>query len=170
MKHIMGLNTKSKLTEVKDEDIQPNAVDLRVDKIFIIYPHTFTITNNTKSHRGTVELKPNEEGFWTLQEGSYEIVMENIIHVGENEAGWVITRSTLIRNGVFITGGLYDSGYNGVMAAVLNVTCGPMTIQRGTRVGQFLLFDAQALHKYKGDYGLDSEHDKKYTGEVKNDS
>jgi dUTP pyrophosphatase len=163
MKHIMGPNSHSKLTNVQDDDIQPNAVDLRLDKIFWIEPKPFTISEEEKKHRGSVEYIPSSDGWFTLPTGTYEIVMENIIEVGEDEAGWVITRSTLNRNGVFITSGLYDSGYHGVMAGALHVTSGPMQIKRGTRVGQFLLFKAEALKKYEGSYGLTSEHDKKYT-------
>lgn len=81
--------------------------------------------------------------------------MENIVHVGEGEAGWVITRSTLGRNGLFIVSGLYDSGYSGSMAAVLHVTCGRALIKKGTRIGQYLNFDAESLSSYDGDYGLD---------------
>jgi deoxycytidine triphosphate deaminase len=88
--------------------------------------------------------------------------MENKITVGDGEAGWVITRSTLNRNGVFLTSGLYDSGYSGVMAGVMHVTIGPMRIERGTRIGQYLSFEAQSLHKYNGDYGDGKQHDQKY--------
>ena len=88
--------------------------------------------------------------------------MENKINVGSNEAGWVITRSTLNRNGLYLTSGLYDSGYSGVMAGVLHVTIGPAKIRKGTRIGQYLSFDAESLSNYDGSYGLNSEHDKKY--------
>jgi len=115
-----------------------------------------------KSHRGSEEIATDSEGYWRLEPGTYEIVMENIIEVGQDEAGWVITRSTLNRNGVFITSGLYDSGYHGVMAGAMHVTTGPAVIKRGTRVGQFLLFKSQSLSMYNGDYGLNKEHDKKY--------
>ena len=74
----------------------------------------------------------------------------------------MITRSTLNRNGVFITSGLYDSGYNGVVAGVLHVNVGPMKVKVGTRVAQFLLFKAEALHAYNGDYGNGKSHDEKY--------
>ena len=166
MKHIMSTMSESSLTNVVDGDSQPNAVDLRLDKIFEIHNSPFTISEEEKKHRGSVEIQPNQEGWFYLMPGTYEIVMENIINVGPNEAGWVITRSTLNRNGVFITSGLYDSGYHGVMAGALHVTTGPLKIQRGTRVGQFLLFDSESLSKYEGSYGLNSEHDKKY-GEAK---
>jgi deoxycytidine triphosphate deaminase len=162
MKHIAGPNSKSKLTNVDAVMISPNAVDLRLGKVFRIHPNTFTLSETQKGHRGSVELQPDEQGFWHLEPGTYEVVMENIIEVGEGEAGWVITRSTLNRNGVFLTSGLYDSGYHGVMAGAMHVTTGPLTIRKNTRIGQFLLFKAESLHKYDGSYGLNKEHDKKY--------
>jgi deoxycytidine triphosphate deaminase len=163
MKHAMGLKSKSKLTNVQEGDVQPNAVDLRLDKVFKIKKDVFEISNDHKKHRGTeYELKPDDKGYFILEQGSYEVVMENIVHVGENEAGWVITRSTLNRNGLFLTSGLYDSGYHGVMAGVLHVGCGLARIKKGTRIGQYLSFDAEALHTYDGDYGVNKEHDKKY--------
>lgn len=163
MKHIMSKGSKSSLTNVQEGDVQPNAVDLRLGKVFKIKPEVFEISNDHKKHRGSEEIFPDSEGYYTLHPGSYEIVMENIINVGEGEAGWVITRSTLNRNGCFITSGLYDSGYHGVMAGVLHVTTGEARIKQGTRVGQYLSFDAEALHMYDGDYGIGKAHDAKYT-------
>lgn len=168
MKHIMGPNSKSTLTNVQDGDVQPNAVDLRLGKIFKMSQSTFVIDEKTKKHRGSFEMQPDQEGYYNLPEGHYEVVMDNMIVVGDNEAGWVITRSTLNRNGVFLTSGLYDSGYDGVMAGVMHVTCGPMRIQRGTRIGQYLSFNAEALHKYDGSYGRGKQHDIKYQTEAYN--
>ena len=162
MKHIMGPNSKSVLTNVKEGDEQPNAVDLRLGKVFKMSQSTFRIDEKEKVHRGSFEVKPDDNGYYNLPEGHYEVIMENTITVGDNEAGWVITRSTLNRNGVFLTSGLYDSGYDGVMAGVMHVTCGPMRIQRGTRIGQYLSFNAEALHQYDGSYGKNKAHDQKY--------
>lgn len=162
MKHIMGKGSTSSLTEVQEGDIQPNAVDLRLGKIFKIKNELFEVTNDYKKHRGTEEVLPDVEGYFYLEPGHYEIVMENIISVGEGEAGWVITRSTFNRNGLFLTSGLYDTGYHGVMAGVLHVTVGPAKVKKGTRIGQYLSFNAEALHKYDGDYGIGKSHDNKY--------
>lgn len=162
MKHILGPSSKSSLSNVQQGDSQPNAVDLRLDKVFEIKDANFIISNEEKTHRGTTEMQPDSEGYFNLFPGSYEIVMENIIQVGEGEAGWVITRSTLNRNGCYITSGLYDSGYHGVMAGVLHVTRGLAKIKKGTRVGQFLLFNSEALSSYDGDYGIGKQHDQKY--------
>lgn len=162
MKHIMSPRSKSSLTSVKEGDIQPNAVDLRLGKVFKINTQVFEISNEHKKHRGSEEMLPGPDGYYVLQPGSYEVTMENIINVGDGEAGWVITRSTLNRNGCFLTSGLYDSGYHGVMAGVLHVTTGVARIKQGTRIGQYLSFDAEALHKYDGDYGIGKAHDQKY--------
>lgn len=164
MKHIAGPNSRSTLTNVQEGDVQPNAVDLRLGKVLKIRPSTFTITEDEKVHRGSVELQPDDNGYFVLPEGSYEVVMDNIIEVGEDEAGWVITRSTLNRNGVHLTSGLYDSGYRGVMAATMHINAGPMRIKRGTRIGQYLSFNSESLHKYDGSYGLGKAHDEKYGG------
>lgn len=107
-------------------------------------------------------MQPDGDGWWNLPEGHYEVVMENMIRVGEREAGWVITRSTLNRNGVFLTSGLYDTGYNGVMAGMMHVTCGAFRVRRGTRIGQYLSFDAESLSDYKGSYGIGTADDANY--------
>lgn len=165
MIHILGQYSNSKLTGVHDGDSQPNAIDLRLGKVFVMNIERFELSEGFKKHRGTTEIHPDANGWYHLAEGTYEVVMENIVTVGADEAGWVITRSTLNRNGVFITSGLYDSGYNGVMAGAMHVRGGPVKIQKGTRVAQFLLFKAEALTLYNGSYGLNSDHDKKYTKE-----
>lgn len=162
MKNIGSVLTNSKLTNVQPEDVQPNAVDLRLAKVLWIEPNLFQIDEEKKQHRGSVEMLTDEDGYYDLKPGHYEVVMENNIDVGYNEAGWVITRSTLNRNGVFLTSGLYDTGYNGVMAACMHVSVGPMRIKKGTRIGQYLCFEAQALKSYDGDYGAGKAHDKKY--------
>ena len=166
MKHILSPQMqRNLLTNVQEGDSQPNAVDIRVDKMFQLKDETFVITDDEKKHRGSVEITPDSNGMFCLEPGVYEIIMENMVTIPEGYAGWVITRSTLNRNGLFITSGLYDSGYSGVMAGALHVEHGPAKIEKGTRVGQFLMFEAETLSMYDGDYGVGKEHDAKYTGE-----
>ena len=169
MIHISSSESNSALTQVHPEDVQPNAVDLRLDKVFEIDEYSQFILGDEdgreiKIHRKKKELAADIDGYFNLLNGcSYEVVMENIVEIGPDEAGWVITRSTLNRNGLFLTSGLYDSGYNGIMAGVLHVNCGSAMIKKGARIGQFILFKAQALKSYDGDYGIGKAHDKVYT-------
>ena len=163
MKHTWNDTTGTSLTAVNSEkDVQPNAIDIRLDRVFQIHGSFFVLTDDEKTHRNTTELLANNEGFFLLAPGSYQIVFENEIRVGEGECGWVIPRSTLVRNGLSITTGLYDSGYSGKMVACLHVTHGVAKIQRGCRIAQYLCFDAEMLHKYDGDYGDVRAYDQKY--------
>lgn len=162
MINIGGPTTTSDLTAIQNGDVQPNAVDLRLGKVFKINDNVFTLDEENKLHRGSELFEPFEDGYYYLYPGSYEVIMENEIEVGPDEAGFVITRSTLNRNGLFLTSGLYDTGYKGVMAGVLHVHVGLARIKPGTRIGQYLTWKAEALSNYDGDYGKDKEHDKKY--------
>lgn len=165
MINIASERNESSLTNVEPQDIQPNAVDLRLDSVLSINDNEFVLDESQKQHRGSVEVAPDGNGYYNLPIGTYEVTFKNIVTIAEGEAGFVITRSTLNRNGVYLTSGLYDSGYQGIMAGALHVTSGPFKVKEGTRLGQFLLFQAESLSLYDGDYGLDKEHDKKYKQE-----
>lgn len=162
MIHIAGLNSSSKLSELDNNMVSPNAVDLRLGKVLKINDDVFTIDEEHKIHRGSQPFEPWTDGYYYLVPGSYEVVMESDVTVGPDEAGFIITRSTLNRNGVFLTSGLYDSGYDGVLAGVLHVNCGLMRIKPGTRIGQYLCWKAEAIGSYDGSYGHGKQHDKKY--------
>ena len=48
MKHIKGPNSSSTLSNVLPGDIQPNAVDLRIGKVFEISTNIFILTDEKK--------------------------------------------------------------------------------------------------------------------------
>jgi len=153
MLHIASENSTSFVHALDEKCLSPNAVDLRLTKVFKILDNTFVLDEESKSHRGTRAIETEVDGYWHLWPGAYEIVLGNIT-IGPDEAGFVLPRSTLNRNGVYITTGLYDSGYNGAMGACLHVTTSLFKVKPGTRVAQFLLFKAEALHQYDGSYGF----------------
>ena len=157
MIHPASILSNTTISNIDDDCIQQNAVDLRVKSIRRILPTMFILDEERKVHRDTIEVGLDEDGYWNLEPGSYEFTTAHIIQVGEDEAGFVITRSTLNRNGVFVTSGNYDSGYHGAQAGCLHVTSGPMKLKPGTRIGQMLIWKAQAIKQYDGDYGLDEQ-------------
>ena len=162
MIHLASRTTQSNLNRFTKDQVQPNAIDLRVESIHQKAPKPFAIDEDEKLHRGILSC-PMKDDYFLLENGVYEIIMQGIVTIGPNEAGYVITRSTLNRNGLFITSGLYDSGYSGVMAGALHVSGGPASIKKGTRVAQFLLFKAESIKQYDGDYGVGSDHDQEYS-------
>lgn len=152
----------------------PNGVDLRVDRVFEIAKDNYVVlSEKQKVHANKKEMYPTtvvgpplsnkKEAAWVLNPGSYEVIFEEQIHVGIDEAGWLFTRSTLNRNGIFLTTGLYDSGYDGKFAAVLHVTGPGLMLVPGTRIAQYVSLSAQSLKNYaeSGSYGHGSDHDSK---------
>lgn len=173
LRHFMFRGTNSSIHRVEnpETDFQPNAVDLRLEKVFKLADDgsVFVLDGDKKVHTNRIEVLPNAEGFFELPQGYYGIEYRNGISVAPNEAGWCIPRSTLIRNGVVIYSSLYDSGYGfGVeggnkMIGSMQV-CNPngVKIRYGERVAQYLCVGAQTAHLYNGSYAKD--HAK---GEVK---
>lgn len=157
MLHINGPTAKSRLLTPHDsEAVQPNATDLRLKKVFSIRCSEFVLSDTEKVHRESLEFKP-KDGWWTLFPGAYVIQLGDIVSIAEGECGFVIPRSTLNRNGVFITSGLYDSGYTGAMSACMHVTTDIFKVRYDTRVAQFLLFKSESLKSYDGSYGLTAD-------------
>jgi hypothetical protein len=66
------------VTCVQSNDIQPNAIDVRLDKVLTIdATKTFSISEGEKQHRGGMEVIPDAGGWFTLAPGCYEAIMEN---------------------------------------------------------------------------------------------
>lgn len=158
MIHICSGNSKSTITNVQPMDIQPNAVDLRISSVHRITGAPFIFSEHDKIHRDVIPVPPTPDGWFELSEGIYDVVMENTVSIADGECGWVVPRSTLIRNGLLLSTGLYDSGYSGIVGAALRVNSWTK-ILKGTRIGQFVLFKAEALNSYDGSYGKDKDFD-----------
>lgn len=167
------INSREPGTVFPNYAVQSNAVEVSCDKVFSILEATdFTLlADNTKEHRLKSELTPIQYSFkgklyddiFYLKSGySYDIVSDWNVDVPAGEVGLVIVRSTLNRNGIFATSGLYDSGYNGVVGLTLHVRTGDAYIQKGSLIAQFLTLQAESVKLYNGSYGLASEHDKAY--------
>ncbi len=52
MIHILGENSNSRLTAVQDGDSQPNAIDLRLGKVFAINNNLFELSEQDKHQVG----------------------------------------------------------------------------------------------------------------------
>jgi len=150
--------------------VQPNAIDVRVDRIFRFTNATndeFRLvdtpgTREVKNHRQTVEVlrqpiprvdTPWAASGWVLGPGEYQFETTQSILVPAGMAGWLIPRSTLNRNGIGITSGLYDSGYNNGIGGLIRVPAGlTFTVSWRSRIAQFIMADAETAGLYAGDY------------------
>ena len=148
----IGLTTN--ISVLPQENIQPNAVDLNIDRVWEIGTDEFYIGIDKKQHRkDTKEIFPDSTGEWLLEAGKkYQFDTSHWVAIPEGFAGWLIPRSTLNRNGISITSGLYDSGFQNYVGAVMHIGCGNARIQKGARVAQFVYCEAETGSMYDGDY------------------
>lgn len=139
--------------ELQEKDLQPNAVDIRINSIWHLISDA-EITDNGVKHADQryVGYYDLNKLTWQLQAGkAYRFESTSVITVPPKHAGWLISRSSLNRSGLFVVSGLYDSGFNGRIGGT--IYCFNQTIlQHNTRIAQFVLVKAQQRHLYNGQY------------------
>ena len=133
--------------------VQPNAIDFTLDTLYSINDDaTFFLSNTDKKMRGGVEQLTDDNN-WTLSPNKvYDGMSSMYVNVPEGVAALLIIRSTLNRNGIFLTSGLYDSGFQGHIAFALHNRSGTAVIERGTRVGQIIFVESNSVGMYAGGY------------------
>ncbi len=153
MKHLMRSRTTVQFDNFEENQVQPNAVDLKIKSVSLIHGGTVVLVGDRKQHAKRTVVEPDDEGHYVLTKGKYDIVFDGKVVIGDGEAGFLITRSSLNRNGITISSGLYDTGYNSIIGGVLHVPQNTtLVVGKNERLAQFLLFDADALHDYNGAY------------------
>ena len=151
-----------KWDEVIDkQSVQPNAIDVRANSLSRFKKWKWGVVSETikTQHIDTIPESPVKElfgsnelfGWWLAPGECYSFSSKVWIEVPDNMVGWLISRSSLNRNGVFIQSGLYDSGFKGYIAGTM-YAFNEMFIESDTRVAQFIMADAEMLHKYDGQY------------------
>lgn len=102
-------------------------------------------------------MTPDEDGFYIFTPGSYEVSFDHDIDIGPDEAGLVVTRSSLVRNGLFCASGIWDPSFRGRGGCCLHVPQNVTArIKKGTRIAQFVLWKViNPAGIYDGSYGLD---------------
>lgn len=146
------------ITDPKKQ-VQPNAIDFTLDQLYTIENKSSVITETTKIMCGNVVCPPvssryaTEQG-WFLLPGSCYDGMSNIhVTLPEGIACLLIIRSTLNRNGLLLTSGMYDSGYSGSIGFALhNRGKANAFIGQGTRVGQIMFIKSDSVGLYTGGY------------------
>lgn len=142
-----------------EKQVQPNAIDFTVDKVFsVARANAFIISEAGKVMRGGAPFLPVEDRasgieFWNFSEGTmWDCLSDVYVDVPEGVAAMLVPRSTFTRNGLFLTSGLYDSGFKGHIGFVLHNRAGLAKVGVGTRVGQVIFVESQSAGTYAGGY------------------
>jgi deoxycytidine triphosphate deaminase len=147
------------ITGLKDEamQVQPNAIDFTLDHLFDISDNAFFLSEQEKQMRGGAKQSTvtynDTEVFKLFPHESYDGLSSIHVKLPEGVAAELIIRSTLNRNGMFLTSGLYDSGFEGHIGFVIhNRSSGPAYLEKGVRVGQIKFIASDSAGVYAGGY------------------
>ncbi|MFB6082485.1 MAG: deoxyuridine 5'-triphosphate nucleotidohydrolase [Halanaeroarchaeum sp.] len=142
------------LDGVDPEQVQPNGVDLRLDSVLEpVEPGELTREGTSVGERepvGTESIGPGREGY-VLPPGGYILQYEDTISIPEKHVGFVLPRSSLMRNGAMLNTAVWDAGYTGRGEGLLQVHHG-IVLEPGARVAQLVLAAADHDRTYDGSY------------------
>lgn len=154
------------VTNLDNKCIQMNAVDIRVAKFSVIdyydmlySEHSnqiFEISEDETKHKYKASIEPeldsNGKKFWVLPKGAYEFDSIHYVTVPKGYCGYLVTRSSLNRNGILIHSGVFDAGFRGFIGGTLYNFGGMIKVYENTRICQFLMGQAETVKMYDGQY------------------
>lgn len=145
--------------------VSPNAIDFTIDHMYTINENnTFIISEDGKQMRKGTQHHPvpwrrggNDLSFWNIQPHTVVDFMSDMyVELPKGVAATLIIRSTFNRNGLFLTSGLYDSGFCGNVAGTLHNRSGHAKVAPGTRLGQICFWRSDSAGIYAGGYNTEN--------------
>lgn len=138
-----------------EEQIQPNGVDLRVEEVKLVSGRA-DLPREGRIQGTEVQIQkiPAKDGWFDLHSltGNYLLEFVESISVPDGFCATIITRSSLVRVGMDIITGLWDTGFSGRLGASVRLR-NPVRIQYGARVAQVMFHESVfSGHRYSGGY------------------
>jgi deoxycytidine triphosphate deaminase len=150
-----GAFVAERLGALAPEQVQPNGVDLRLDGVLEpVETGRLARDGKTVGDREPVATEPigpaGREGY-VLQPGGYILQYAETISIPEEHVGFVLPRSSLMRNGAMLNTAVWDAGYTGRGEGLLQVHH-EIELEPGARVAQLVLAAADHEGTYDGSY------------------
>jgi deoxycytidine triphosphate deaminase len=142
--------------------LQPNAIDFDLATLhkFSDQHNGLWLSETYKVMRKLDKIEPKQCGntgtFFEIPGNSVvDFSSSMYCRLPRGVAAYLVVRSTLNRNGLFLTSGLYDSGFNGPVAGTIH-NKGPVAhIAPGTRIGQIIFIRSEISDVlYSGNYNV----------------
>ena len=138
---------------VAEQQVQPNGVDLTVESVFEQI-ETGRIARDGKQIGERRELEPagdREVPTYRLSPGGYVARYGETISIPEGHVGFVLPRSSLMRNSCMLNTAVWDAGYTGRGEGLLQVHS-DVELEEGARIAQLVLARADHEDTYDGSY------------------
>jgi dUTP pyrophosphatase len=137
------------LGDLRDEQVQPNGVDLTLGAVFEqVDPGRISRGGKTVGDRRELEAT---DGVYRLDPGGYVVRYAETVRIPDRHVGFLYPRSSLLRNSCMLDTAVWDAGYEGKGEGLLEVHH-PIELEAGARIAQLVLADAAHEGTYEGTY------------------
>ncbi len=145
-----GRFVAEQLSSLAPEAVQPNGADLTLGAVLEQREAGHLgVDGKRVGERATVE--PDEAGVYRLSAGAYVVRYGEGLAIPEGHVGFVLPRSSLLRNSCTLDTAVWDAGYEGRGEGLLRVGHG-ISLERGARIAQLVLAEADHEGTYDGSY------------------
>ncbi|KAK3349505.1 dUTPase-like protein [Lasiosphaeria hispida] len=137
--------------------VQPCGVDLSLRRVLRFSPSSMPkldFDNARRERPGTVEIPFAGAESVVLEPGAYVVEFNEMVEMPRDCMGQIFARSSLWRSGAFLTAGVVDAGYGGVLGALLDVRhSAGLELFRNAKLGQIVLHQMEGeVEGYNGVY------------------
>ncbi len=142
------------LGDVDGDQVQPNGVDLRLGSVFEqVEPGRVGREGKTVGDRRELDPGETDDGkdVYRLDAGGYVVQYADTVAIPEGHIGFLYPRSSLLRNSCMLDTAVWDAGYEGRGEGLLEVYH-PVELERGARIAQLVLAEANHADTYDGSY------------------
>ena len=138
-----------------ETQLQPTGFDLSLSEVLLYTGQGSVDFSNVEREIATSTLlKPNEQGWYNLEQGSYIIVYNEVVRIPLDIVAMARSRSTMLRNGASVETAIWDPGYQGRSSSLL-VVSNPdgIKLKQDARVVQLIFFSIDEVKSgYEGVY------------------
>ena len=161
---------KGIITNVSDpECIQQVGVDLQVIKISKILGGGIVprVGKTSLPEYQELELDKSMSGEdregWFLDQGAYDIKLEQGCKIPNNQRLQIVQRSSLLRNGTILASSMFDPGFETENIGTVMIVNAPIFIEYKARVGQAYVTEVNVVDEqdlYDGQFQGDKQREK----------
>lgn len=151
---VLSPETLVQILGLGEDQLDCSGLKLHLDKVFN-FVSLGGVYKSSKKLAEVIEVKPNDNGVYTLTPGAYRVRYKEIVKVPQNAMALAIPRSTLLRIGATVFTAVWDPGYEG-RGEGLMVVFNPhgIEIEQGAQIAQlvFVSLDKVTRFVYRGTY------------------
>lgn len=138
-----------------DTQLQPSGFDLSLESVEeYLGGGAVDFSNEERVIAETRALTPDADGWYSLKQGVYKVVYNEVVKMPLDVAAIARTRSTLLRNGAEVGTAVWDPGYEGRSSSMLTVhNPNGLRLKKDARVAQLIFFHTGEVGRgYNGVY------------------